>query len=89
MVESTRISCRALPCSYKTHNVQEHGVGIKCATITPDEARVKEFNLKKVRMDSTVIVIAPIACMLHCKPCKAAFDIKYRRRTKLQWHSSM
>ncbi len=26
----------------------EHGVGIKCATITPDEGRVKEFNLKKM-----------------------------------------
>ena len=24
------------------------GVGVKCATITPDEARVKEFNLKKM-----------------------------------------
>src|SRR5688572_10092512 len=24
------------------------GVGIKCATITPDEARVKEFNLKQM-----------------------------------------
>ena len=24
------------------------GVGIKCATITPDEARVKEFNLKSM-----------------------------------------
>jgi hypothetical protein len=29
--------------------LQEVGVGIKCATITPDEARVKEFGLKKVR----------------------------------------
>lgn len=28
--------------------IQEHGVGIKCATITPDEARVKEFGLKKM-----------------------------------------
>jgi isocitrate dehydrogenase len=28
--------------------VKEHGVGIKCATITPDEARVKEFDLKKM-----------------------------------------
>jgi len=28
--------------------LQEYGVGIKCATITPDEARVKEFGLKKV-----------------------------------------
>jgi len=26
--------------------IREFGVGIKCATITPDEARVKEFNLK-------------------------------------------
>ncbi|MBP6219217.1 MAG: NADP-dependent isocitrate dehydrogenase [Oligoflexales bacterium] len=30
------------------HAVKKHGVGIKCATITPDEARVKEFNLKKM-----------------------------------------
>ena len=28
--------------------IKKHGVGIKCATITPDEARVKEFNLKKM-----------------------------------------
>ena len=28
------------------HAIKKHGVGIKCATITPDEARVKEFNLK-------------------------------------------
>src|SRR5215468_2587146 len=27
---------------------RRHGVGVKCATITPDEARVKEFNLKKM-----------------------------------------
>ncbi len=26
--------------------IKKHGVGIKCATITPDEARVKEFGLK-------------------------------------------
>ena len=26
--------------------IQKVGVGVKCATITPDEARVKEFNLK-------------------------------------------
>ena len=26
--------------------IKAHGVGVKCATITPDEARVKEFNLK-------------------------------------------
>ncbi len=30
------------------HAIQRHGVGVKCATITPDEVRVKEFNLKKM-----------------------------------------
>ena len=30
------------------HAIQKHHVGIKCATITPDEARVKEFGLKKM-----------------------------------------
>jgi isocitrate dehydrogenase len=28
--------------------IKRHGVGVKCATITPDEARVEEFNLKKM-----------------------------------------
>ena len=28
--------------------IKKHGVGVKCATITPDEGRVKEFNLKKM-----------------------------------------
>jgi isocitrate dehydrogenase len=28
--------------------IKEYGVGVKCATITPDEARVKEFNLKRM-----------------------------------------
>src|SRR2546423_15529344 len=27
---------------------RQHGVAVKCATITPDEARVKEFNLKQM-----------------------------------------
>lgn len=30
------------------HAIQKHNVGIKCATITPDEARVEEFKLKKM-----------------------------------------
>ncbi|MDA3021155.1 MAG: NADP-dependent isocitrate dehydrogenase [Actinomycetota bacterium] len=30
------------------HAIQKYGVGVKCATITPDEARVKEFGLKKM-----------------------------------------
>jgi isocitrate dehydrogenase len=28
--------------------IKKHGVGVKCATITPDEARVKEFNLHEM-----------------------------------------
>jgi isocitrate dehydrogenase len=28
--------------------IKKHGVGVKCATITPDEARVKEFSLKQM-----------------------------------------
>ena len=28
--------------------IKQHGVGVKCATITPDEARVEEFGLKKM-----------------------------------------
>jgi isocitrate dehydrogenase len=30
------------------HAIKKHGVGVKCATITPDEARVKEFKLKQM-----------------------------------------
>ena len=30
------------------HAIKEHGVGVKCATITPDEGRVKEFGLKRM-----------------------------------------
>jgi isocitrate dehydrogenase len=30
------------------HAINTHGVGVKCATITPDEARVEEFGLKKM-----------------------------------------
>ena len=28
--------------------IKQYGVGVKCATITPDEARVEEFSLKKM-----------------------------------------
>jgi hypothetical protein len=28
--------------------IKQHGVGVKCATITPDEARVEEFGLKQM-----------------------------------------
>ena len=34
--------------------IKKHGVGVKCATITPDEARVEEFDLKKCGAPPTV-----------------------------------
>lgn len=39
----------------------EHKVGIKCATITPDEARVEEFHLKEMwrSPNGTVSVLLP------------------------------
>ena len=53
------------------HAIKNCGVGIKCATITPDEARVKEFNLKRMYpspngtirniLDGTIFR-APIIC---------------------------
>ena len=33
---------------YAAEAIQKHGVGVKCATITPDEDRVEEFNLKEM-----------------------------------------
>ena len=37
------------------HAIQKYGVGIKCATITPDETRVEEFGLKKCGNRQTVL----------------------------------
>ena len=34
--------------------IKQYGVGVKCATITPDEARVEEFGLKKCGSHQTV-----------------------------------
>lgn len=51
--------------------IKEHGVGVKCATITPDEARVEEFGLKRMYRSPNgtirnilggVIFRAPIIC---------------------------
>lgn len=40
--------------------IKKYSVGVKCATITPDEARVKEFNLKKSK--SSPETGSPSAC---------------------------
>ena len=51
--------------------IKKFGVGVKCATITPDEARVEEFNLKKMWKSPNgtirnilggVVFRAPIIC---------------------------
>src|SRR5487761_831173 len=51
--------------------IKRHGVGVKCATITPDEARVEEFGLKKMWKSPTgtirttlggVVFREPIIC---------------------------
>ena len=50
--------------------IKQHGVGIKCATITPDEERVEEFGLKKMWKSPMVhcnylggtVFRAPILC---------------------------
>ena len=53
------------------HATLKHGVAVKCATITPDEARVEEFNLKKMWKSPNgtirnilggVVFRAPIIC---------------------------
>ena len=53
------------------NKIKEVGVGVKCATITPDEARVEEFNLKKMWRSPNgtirnilggVVFRAPIIC---------------------------
>jgi isocitrate dehydrogenase len=37
--------------------ILKYSVGVKCATITPDEERVKEFNLKKARAIRSCTVV--------------------------------
>ena len=53
------------------HAIQKYGVGVKCATITPDEQRVEEFGLKEMWRSPNgtirnilggVVFRAPIIC---------------------------
>ena len=68
--------------------IKKHGVGVKCATITPDEARVEEFGLKKMwrSPNGTIrnilggtVFRAPIICRNVPKPC-ARLDPAHRHR---------
>jgi isocitrate dehydrogenase len=42
--------------------IQKYSVGVKCATITPDEARVKEFNLKQSTPSLFIAFLSILAC---------------------------
>ncbi|KAM5479853.1 Isocitrate dehydrogenase [NADP], mitochondrial precursor (Oxalosuccinate decarboxylase) [Microsporum canis] len=44
--------------------IKKYGVGVKCATITPDEARVEEFKLKKSK--SQIAVAIPVLFLTVC-----------------------
>lgn len=37
--------------------IKKYSVGVKCATITPDEQRVEEFKLKKSTLNCSIIAI--------------------------------
>jgi len=42
--------------------IKRYSVGVKCATITPDEARVKEFNLKQSMSSPLLLPFFPWVC---------------------------
>ena len=57
--------------------IKKYGVGVKCATITPDEARVQEFNLKEMYKSPNgtirnilggTVFRQPIICLLYTSP---------------------
>ena len=75
--------------------IKRHGVGVKCATITPDEARVKEFNLKQMwkSPNGTIrnilggtIFREPIICR-QCAAPRAGLDPAHRHRPPCLWRS--
>ncbi|MFC8917433.1 NADP-dependent isocitrate dehydrogenase [Streptomyces sp. NPDC047821] len=48
--------------------VREYGVGVKCATITPDEARVEEFNLKAMYRSPNATVRTALGGVIFREP---------------------
>jgi isocitrate dehydrogenase len=43
--------------------IKKYSVGVKCATITPDEARVKEFNLKQSKFPHFFAAVSVFLCL--------------------------
>jgi isocitrate dehydrogenase len=70
--------------------IKKYSVGVKCATITPDEARVKEFNLKQSKLTGYFSVTATPAAdfttfLLSLVACKRVFShMKLHVQTFLQ-----
>src|SRR4051795_12239381 len=52
--------------------IKEHGVGVKCATITPDEARVEEFGLKKMYRSPNGTIRNILGCVVFREPIVAS-----------------
>ena len=48
--------------------IKKHGVGVKCATITPDEARVEEFGLKEMWKSPNGTVRNILGCVIFREP---------------------
>ena len=48
--------------------IQKHGVGVKCATITPDEDRVEEFNLKEMWKSPNGTIRNILGCTVFREP---------------------
>jgi isocitrate dehydrogenase len=51
--------------------IKRYGVGVKCAGITPDEARVKEFNLKRMYATSSAARFS--ASPSYARTCRASY----------------
>ena len=48
--------------------IKKYGVGVKCATITPDEARVEEFKLKEMWRSPNGTIRNILGGVVFCKP---------------------
>src|SRR5437588_12632339 len=48
--------------------IARHGVGVKCATITPDEARVDEFRLNKMWRSPNGTIRTTVGCVMFRQP---------------------
>ena len=57
--------------------IKQYGVGVTCATITPDEARVKEFNLKKMWKSPNGTIRNILGCTVYREPIMCSHIPRY------------